>query len=162
MIKAFSIVENPVKEILLEGKLKLKDEYFEKWSLQKRLPAEYCDIRTGDWSICLKDLSYDSAKLLPSFKEFLQISTNLVTGFNTDTYQRVEPFQPPLQRVTIVGDQKELINFDLLWLNVNLQTDLLILDFNFWPHRIFHERNPYLTDDWDLDIHATVLLRRIQ
>lgn len=145
------IVNNPLKLVLLNGKLTEKNS-----TLRCQLCQDYIDIRIGNWNVAIRDISFSASKL-PSAVEFINVSTNLVTGKQMDTNQSLRLFDPPLERFEIsTRYPKKLITFQEHWFSVNAQTDLVELDFQFWPS-LQLPQGPY-----DIDVNVSLLLYRFQ
>jgi len=142
------IVNNPLKTVLLTGKLSERNS-----TLICRLCHDYIDIRTGNWNVAIRDISYSALNVPADFCEFVNVSTNLVTGKQIDSNQRLQNLEPPLARFEIKGGSKKLITFNEQWFSVNAQTDLLQLNFEFWPK---HQNN------LNIDLNATLLFYRFQ
>jgi len=148
---AVHVIENPLRSVCLKGTLLERENSF---TISVQLPINYCDVRVGNWAICIQDLSYNSYKLPLGFHENLTISTNFVEGKRYNRNRQIENFFPSLQRCEIKGQEKKLVSFDKTWFDVNFQTDLLSLKFDFCP--------AFLPSTlFELDITVTVLLRRM-
>jgi len=145
------LIENPLKTVKLIGAITERGNRF---TISEQLPTNYCDVRSGNWSICIQDLSYNSDKLPQSFHEILCIKSNFVEGKRFDHNRQVENYLPSLQRCEIKGQEKKLVSFDKTWFDVNFQTDSLNLHFEFCPYI-------RTNDDFELNVVVTVLLRRI-
>lgn len=145
------IVNNPLKTVLLSGKLTDQNS-----SLICRLCHDYIDIRIGNWNIAIRDISYSALNIPADFLQFVNVTTNLVTGKQIDLNQSIQMFEPPLQRFEITGGIKKLITFREHWFSVNAQTDLLELNFQFWPLPQLPPKK------FEIDLNVTLLLYRFQ
>ena len=158
------VINNPLKTVLVEGVLTIKKSGRSlnfNLTLEVRLSLDYLDIRIGTWNVALKDITVLSrTKLLKQFRQFLNISINIVDGKKLNSNHCVENFHPPIQRIEYNSISEKLINFhEILWYTINCPTTLLELYFEFWPQVKPEE----ITDaEINLDVNATLLFHRMR
>lgn len=121
------IVQNPIKVIKIKGNLNDKTT----WS--KKFPTQNGNIFNGFWLIGLKSFASNVKAILPN--KVVNVSCNVVTGFEQEVGEPAKHCNPPISQVCLnTINNTEIKVFDLpSFFLINKVDDTLVLDFSFFP-----------------------------
>ncbi len=167
-----SIVNNPIKVVLISGTFNLKPSnndlgFSKSVSLETRISLDYLDIRNGTWNVCLRDICFQSAtskdqtKLNHYFSgetenQIFTLSTNLVDGKFINKNNSLQLFYPPLERFPFSLGLKTFKH--PCWLTITSATPLVELYIDFFP--IW--RKKAAVPDITCNVTVTLLFQRLQ
>ena len=116
------LLESPLKTIQFKGNLS-------KQCLEANFSLMNGNIYEGVWAVAVADIAVNFKSTI---NDFLEISSNLVTGQRNSNPGRTSPFHPVLAKVHLKGETNEklLIKPSYIWFTVNSPTQNACLYFS--------------------------------